>query len=263
MVSGTLAGGDIVCAGPAAGCAAGAGRRLAGKVGGSANVHLVAHVPLGGYFRVTDADLEQELSRPYAYVAQSRERAGFSIVDLKDLNNVKVLYRWKIESVSLHKGLGGLRAKYFKLKGRYYVAECFQFAQGTPDNDLGAIIFDVTGLPDTSKVKVVARIRAPRDAGRLPQPVAYKHSDGRVLLFTTTMSNVANINDMEKVLAGDTAHMLVGKVPAPPTMCVARYPPDSRMCRFSCRDITTSTSATSARGQDKFYGAGGGGWHHR
>ena len=103
---------------------------LPDKVGGSSNVHLVSHLPLGGYFRVTDADLEQELSRPYAYVAQSRERAGFSIIDLHDLNNVKVLYRWKIDNVSLHRGLGGLRAKYFKLHGRYYIAECFQFAPG-------------------------------------------------------------------------------------------------------------------------------------
>src|ERR1700683_1313282 len=56
-----------------------------GKVGGSSNMHLVAHVPLGGRFRVSDADLEQELSRPYAYVTQTRDRPGLTIPCLKDM----------------------------------------------------------------------------------------------------------------------------------------------------------------------------------
>src|SRR5579863_8657363 len=136
------------------------------KVGGSPNVHLLSHVPLGGYFRVADADLEQEMSRPYAYVGQIRDRAGFTIIDIKDPSNPKVLYKWKIENYELHQGDGGLRAKYFKLKGRYYVAVCYQFLQGSPDADLGAIIYDVTSLPDTSKIKVVARITAPSLPGR-------------------------------------------------------------------------------------------------
>ena len=46
------------------------------KVGGSSNIHLVAHVPLGGYFRVADGDLEQELRAPYAYVAQTRDHTA-------------------------------------------------------------------------------------------------------------------------------------------------------------------------------------------
>ena len=40
------------------------GTPLLEKVGGSPNMHLIAHIPLGGYFRVGDADLEQEMSRP-------------------------------------------------------------------------------------------------------------------------------------------------------------------------------------------------------
>ena len=38
--------------------------------------------------------------------------------------------------------------KYFKVNGRYYFAQSFQFQQGSPDADLGAVILDVTGLPD-------------------------------------------------------------------------------------------------------------------
>src|SRR5580692_9135706 len=66
------------------------------KTGGSSNIHLIAHVPLGGYFRVADGDIEQELSRPYAYFAQTRDQIGFTILDLHDLKNAKVIYRWRI-----------------------------------------------------------------------------------------------------------------------------------------------------------------------
>ena len=118
------------------------------------------------------------------------------------------------------------------------------------------------GLPDTSKVKVVARIRAPETPGGFHNLFAYKHSDGRVLLFTTTTSNVANVYDLRKVVAGDTAHQLVGKVPVPPSNARGEVLPGFSRSRFCSRDITTSTSRTiPARGQDKFYGAGGGGYY--
>ena len=35
----------------------------------SANVKLVAHVPVAGWISVSDVEIEQELSRPYAYIA--------------------------------------------------------------------------------------------------------------------------------------------------------------------------------------------------
>src|SRR5688500_16890462 len=53
---------------------------------GSPNVRVVAHVPLGRLFTVADIEIEQELSRPYAYVPRIHARtysAGFSIIDLK------------------------------------------------------------------------------------------------------------------------------------------------------------------------------------
>ena len=144
-----------------------------------------------------------------------RDQVGFTIIDLHDLKNVKVLYRWRIENMALHAGLGALRPKYFKLNGRYYVALCTQFAQGTPDADLGAIIFDVTGLPDTTKIKEVARIRFPEMPGGFHNLFPYKHSDGRVLLFTTTTGAQANVYDMEKLLHGDKDQALIGTIPVP------------------------------------------------
>ena len=128
------------------------------KMGGSPNMHLVSHLPLGGYFRVMDNEIEQDPNRPYGYLSQSRDRPGFTIIDLRDLNNVKVLYHWSIENPELHQGTGGMDGKYFKLNNRYYYVQSLQFLQGTPDANLGAVVADVTGLPDTTKVKIVARI---------------------------------------------------------------------------------------------------------
>ena len=135
------------------------------KMGGSPNMHLVGHIPLGGYFRVMDDEMEQDPTRPWAYVSQARDRPGFTIIDLRDLNNVKVLYHWGIENPELHQGLGGMDGKYFKLNNHYYYIQSLQFAQGTPDADLGAVVADVTLLPDTSKIKIVARIRNPAEPG--------------------------------------------------------------------------------------------------
>jgi hypothetical protein len=232
------------------------------KVGGSNNVKLLSHVPLGGYFRVADADLEQEMSRPYAYVGQIRDRPGFTIIDIKDPSNPKVLYKWRIENAELHQGDGGLRAKYFKLKGRYYVAVCYQFLQGSPDADLGAIIYDVTSLPDTTKIKVVTRITAPSTPGGFHNLFVYKHSDGRVLLFTTTTSNVANIYDMEKTIAGDKDLGFIGTVPIPQGSAHKEVLPG-----FSQGQIAISgyhdfyVGYDPATHQDKFYGAGAGGYY--
>ena len=79
------------------------------KQGGSANVHVVCHIPLGGYFRVMDNEIEQD--RPYAYVSQARDRPGFTIVDLRDPEHCKVLYNWRIENAELHQGLSQVRVR--------------------------------------------------------------------------------------------------------------------------------------------------------
>ena len=113
-----------------------------------------------------------------------------------------VLYNWRIENSALHVGMGGMDGKYFKIDGpceasahnhvargsgsscaRYYYVQSLQFSQGTPDADLGAVVADVTGLPDTTKVKIVNRIRIPDHTGGIHNTFAYKHSDGHVYLL--------------------------------------------------------------------------------
>src|SRR5882672_5233743 len=153
------------------------------------NVHLVSHVPLGAANTVMDIETEQELSRPFVYVTRSNygrvtpNPSGFDVINLKDPGKAQVIQRWRIDRPELHQGIGGTNGKYFKLKGRYYYAQAFQFGKDGADADLSIILFDVTGLPDTSRVREVARIRVPDLPGGAHNLFAYKHSNGQVLLF--------------------------------------------------------------------------------
>ena len=225
---------------------------LAGvKIGGSPNVHLVGHVPLGGFFRVMDDEIEQDPTRPYAYVSQGRDRPGFTIIDLRDLNDVKVLYHWGIENATLHMGMGAMDGKYFKINGHYYYAQSLQFSQGTPDADLGAVIADVTGLPDTTKVKIVARLKIPEHPGGIHNMFAYRHSDGHVYLFTTTVGPSVYVWDMNKVVtAKDSATWKIGEIPVPEQTTIRRS---------GYHDFYVGYDP--ATHQDKFYGAGAGGYY--
>ena len=225
---------------------------------GSPNVHMVAHIPLGGYLRVSDIDIEQEMARPYAYVSRGiYQPTGFTIISVKDIGKekAKVIYTWNIENPELHKGLGALRGRYFKTHGRYYFVQCFQFSQGSPDADLGAIVFDVTGLPDSTTVKEVARIHVPDAPGGFHNIYTYKHSDGRVLLFTSTSAkSYAQIYDMDKLLAGAPNQGLVGRNTNPHQLAQ-----NDHSIVGSFHDYWVGYDA--ATHQDKFYGAGRGGYY--
>jgi hypothetical protein len=129
--------------------------------------------------------------------------------------------------------------------------QSFEFGAGSPDQDLGAIVFDVTGLPDTSSIKELARIRAADVPGGFHNIFAYKHSDGRVLVFSTVRGPRANIYDLAKTLQGDPKGGFIGSVPVPETS--ASNPQRGYHDFFIGYDATTH--------QDKFYGAGAGGYH--
>lgn len=225
------------------------------KFGGSPNMHVVGHIPLGGYFRVMDNEVEQELSRPYTYVSQSRDRPGFSIISLKDVEHPKLIYSWKIENPELHGGTGGMDGKYVKLNtkagAKYYYIQSLQFGGSGPDADLGAVIADVTGLPDTSKVKIVARLKYPEAKGGFHNTFAYKHSDGRVLLFATVGAPYTLVFDLEKTLAGAPDQGLIGRVPIPENE-------GTRLGNFGYHDFQVFYDPQTR--QDKFYGAGRGGY---
>ncbi|MBI4421399.1 MAG: hypothetical protein HY560_11295 [Gemmatimonadetes bacterium] len=218
----------------------------------SPNVRLLSHVPLAAPELVADIEIEQELSRPYAYLSRERvapsgrREDGFQIVSVKDPARAFLLYTWFIENAALHTGGGGGKnGKYFKLKGRYYYAQAFQFGRDGADADLSIVLFDVTGLPDTSQVRESARIRVPQAPGGAHNLFAYKHSNGGTLLFVTVEAPFnypygAHVYDMERLLAGDANFGFVGGVPLPEPRGAARgyhdayvaYHPDSKQDRF-------------------------------
>jgi len=222
---------------------------------GSDNIEVLGHLPLGPALSVSDLDVEQDLARPYAYVSRMRYGEagprGLDIISIEDPERPKLLYQWRIEDQELHVGTGGMDVKHFKVNGRHYVVQSLQFGQGGPDGDLGAVVLDVEGLPDPSSVREVARIREPLLPGGFHNIFVYKHSDGRVLLFTTVSGPYANVYDLGKIVEGASPQeALAGRVPNP------------------------QVSASGSRGyhdfyvayhpdtdEDRFYGGGAGGYY--
>ncbi len=219
---------------------------------GSDNVEVIGHLPLGPRLSVADIDVEQELDRPYAYVARmvygTEGGKGLDIIGIEDPEKPEVLYRWRIEEQDLHQGTGGMDVKHFKVDDRYYVVQSLQFGGGGgPDADLGAVVLDVTGLPDPSTVREVARIREPDMLGGFHNIFVYKHSNGGVYLFTTASAPGALVYDLGRVVRGDVENARVAMVPNPQAQgrgyhdFYLGYHPDS--------------------GQDRFYGGGTGGYY--
>src|SRR5262245_26471343 len=174
---------------------------------GSTNMHTMFHLPLVG---ATDIRLEQDLSQPYLYQSHGRP-AGFHIISLKDPARASIIYSWQIENPELHQG-GGSGGMLFKHKGRRYYMQSVQFRGTGPDQEVVALVFDVTGLPDTATVKEVGRIKDTKFKGGSHEAFTYKHSDGRPIFFTTVTNpaRFANMYDMDKFLAGDPAFGLIG-----------------------------------------------------
>ncbi len=221
------------------------------KKGGSDKVRVLKNVENNkGPWKAADIELEQDRGRPYVYVS------GFvnydtQIYDITDPTSPKKIFQWTIENPELHRGIGAMDGKYFKIDGRYYYAQSLQFQQGTPDQDLGAVIFDVTGLPDPTKVKEVARIRYPATPGGFHNTFAYKHSSGRSLYFATINAQKALVYDLGKVVrGGDPAAWLIGEVPNPTPM--------KQIGAGGYHDFYIGYDP--ATGLDKFYGAGLGGY---
>jgi hypothetical protein len=236
------------------------------RSGGSKNIHVQFHVPRDGNHKTSDIVIEQELSRPYVYVGARLIPSGVDIISIKDVTKPKTIWQWRIENAELHKGAGSLNPIYLKSHGRYYLTDAFQFQVGGPDVDLGAIVWDVTGLPDTAKIKEVARIYDHEFPGGFHESQSYKHSDGRALLFTQTSGPWADVWDIDKVAAGGNPdNWRAGRVPigadasmvgprrARPGQDPATLPPP----QATYHDFSIQYDPANKR--DVFYGAGAGG----
>ncbi|MDZ7778720.1 MAG: hypothetical protein U5R14_02135 [Gemmatimonadota bacterium] len=223
---------------------------------GSDNIEVLGHLPLGPRLSVADMEVEQELDRPYAYVARMQYGPvgpkGLDIISIEDPEQPELLYEWRIEDQDLHLPTGGMDTKHFKWNDRYYAVQSLQFGQGGPNSDLGAVILDVTGLPDPSSVEEVARIREPEMPGGFHNIFIYKHSDDRVYLFTTANAPGALVYDLGMIVEGDIENARVGMVPVP----------ESALGRGSGRgyhDFYVGYHPDS--GEDRFYGGGTGGYY--
>ncbi len=222
---------------------------------GTDNIKVEGHIPLGARMTVTDLELEQEMSRPYAYVSRASilesGPKGMDIIDISDPARPKVLLRWRLEDQDLHMNRGGMDVKYYKWKDRYYVVQSFEFPQG-PDDDLGAIVFDVTGLPDPNSVEEVTRIRIPEHKGGFHNIFIYKHSNGRPLLLTTVRTGKAHVYDLGMIADGDAANALVAEIPLPEV-------PGRSSRQTSYHDLYAAFHPDT--GEDRFYGGGTGGYY--
>jgi hypothetical protein len=117
---------------------------------------------------------------------------------------------------------------------------------------LGAVILDVTGLPDPTTVSEVARIETPDLPGGFHNIFIYKHSNDRVYLFTTASAPGALIYDLGMIVDGDLENSRVGMVPIP----------ESPMGSGSGRgyhDFYVGYHPDT--GEDRFYGGGTGGYY--
>ena len=220
---------------------------------GSDNIEVISHIPLGAKLSVSDIEISQEMDRPYAFVGRMvyghEGEKGVDIIDLSDERRPQVIYRWRIENQDLHLGNGGMDVKYFKWDQRFYLVQSLQFRQGGPDNDMGAVVLDITGLPDPNTVKEVARIRTPDDPGGFHNIFIYKHSNGRVLLISTG-GPYAKVHDLGYVVEGRADEALVATIPVGPD-CGTR--------RCSYHDMYAGFHPDTET--DRFYGGGTGGYY--
>ena len=223
------------------------------RTGGSMNVKMLGHLPFEGYFSIGGVDIEQEVSRPYVYVSGMNDKSGFTVVNVADPARPVVTYQWRFPIKEKDQGLGGENGRYFKLRNRYYYAKTVQFNTPGPSDSLGLLVFDVTGLPDPATVKQVAHI-GPVGA-RVVHVFPYKHSDGRLLLLTTpTVGPYGQIYDAAKLLSGGAGGLaaLVSRVPVPS---------DVNLKQFARGYHDSYAAYDPASRQDRWYGAGTGGFH--
>jgi hypothetical protein len=152
-------------------------------------------------------------------------------------------------------GDGALAPTYVKANGRYYFVQTYQWRSGGPDYDLGASVFDVTGLPDTTKIREVGRIRAPDTPGGFHEIYGYRHSDGRSLVFTTTTGAHANVYDIGR-FAANPADAKPMQIPVPDSINAGTIA-GGRVATY--HDFYVGYDPASK--QDRFYGAGSGGYY--
>ena len=250
---------------------------------GSTNLHVVSHVPLGGEFRVTDIEIEQELPRPFAYVSRFNALGGLTLdIDRfetthgpdsphslggggvrchrpEGANPLRCDLLVADRQSRVASGLGGDGHQVLQDPRPVLPRTVVPVRAGLSRRGSGrGVVFDVTGLPDPAQVEEVDRIRAADTPGGFHNIFAYKHSDGRALLFTTTFGPQANVYDLERAAAGEAGRSLAGRVPIP-SNATANLPEFLVRALPGYHDIYVGYDPATR--QDRFYGGGAGGYY--
>lgn len=233
------------------------------KLGGSPNVEVLSHLDGWDYFETGGIDIDQDPSRPFVYLHTWKGESGFDVIDVSEPREAKVIYSWRFENRDAYEIGRGENIEHFRLGDRHYLVVPQETnPAGKVDTDLCAVVFDVTGLPDGSKVREVARIREPDIVRGCIYVFPYEHSDGELYLFIApdgvaegSMPHV-NVYRAEELVAGAKDHGYVGRVPIP----VEELPLRPEVLQEQhYHDFFVQYEAGS--GRDLFYGAGAGGFH--
>lgn len=192
------------------------------KLGGSPNVELLAHMSEWDYFEVGGIEFDDDPNRPYAYLHTWKGEGGLDVIDVSNPRQPEVIYSWRFERNDEYEIGRGENIRHFEHEGRTYVVVPHETnPAGGVDADLCAVIFDVTGLPDTSKVREIARIREPDVVRGCIFTMPYVHSSGKLYLFlapdgvTEDAMPHIKIYDVDELVAGADDWGYVSNVPLP------------------------------------------------
>lgn len=194
---------------------------------GSRNIRVAGQLLIDG--GTAGLAVEQAPDRPYAYLATRGKLGGFVALDLTDIASPAPVALWSLAES------GGHDLTLFARQDRHYLVQA---------TSSGAVVINVTGMPDESRLQEAAQI--PEEGG-FRKLFAYRHSDGRALLLATGGGPVF-VYDLAGVLDGTDA------------LVTTFGPPEQ---------VDTATSGFEAvfagyepeSGQDRLYGAGSGGYY--
>ncbi len=222
---------------------------------GTRNVKLVGHLPLGGLQpgpdgrpgrRTGDVELEQNLDRPYVYIARRFAPQGFDIIDLTHPARPRLLTSWQLPDEAPSTEAGTTDITYFMADGRTYVIQAFQFSEGSALAEVGAVVIDVTDLPNTDGLREVARLTSPMGFNSL---FVYRHADGRTLLLASGGADL-QVYDLNILIQSGPENAQVTTLETPPQL-----DPKAKGFDYAFAGFHPETQ------QDRLYGAGGGGYY--
>ena len=202
----------------------------------SRNIHAAGRLLIEG--GTSAIAIDQDMARPFAYLATRAGPAGFVAIDLGDIAEPRFIAEWQVDE---QRGPASYDLATVVHDGRQYLVQAFTEGPEGAAPQVGAIVFDVTELPGISEA---ARISAP---GGYRALFAYRHSSGRSLMLAAG-GGTLDVFDIGEILQGD------------PEPVVRVEPPEQPQTDESGFDNVFAGFEPESR-QDRLYAAGGGGYY--